>query len=53
LSVSLSEDAQGVQVTVSGSMGLLTEGPVRELGLPLSATARATREVFTPSMGRT
>jgi Flp pilus assembly protein TadG len=53
LSVSLSEDAQGVQVTVSGSMGLLTEGPVHELGLPLSATARATREMFTPSTGST
>ena len=52
-SVSLSEDAQGVQATVSGSMGLLTEGPVHELGLPLQATARATREVFVPSGGAT
>jgi len=49
LSVSPSQDAQGVQVTVSGSMGLLTAGPVRELGLPLQATGRATREIFRPS----
>jgi len=53
LSVSLNEDAQGVQATVGGSMGLLTEGPVHEMGLPLQATARATREIFVPSVGTT
>jgi Flp pilus assembly protein TadG len=51
LAVSLSEDAVTVQLTISGSMGLLTEGPVRALGLPLQATGRATREVFAPSRG--
>jgi len=30
-------------------MGLLTAGPVHQLGLPLEATARATRESFVPS----
>ena len=49
LSVSLSEDDHGVLVNVSGSMGLLTEGPVYQLGLPLQATGRATRELFSPS----
>ena len=53
LSVSLSEDAQGVQARVNGSIGLLTEGPVAQLGLPVNATARATREVFVPSGGGT
>jgi hypothetical protein len=53
LSVSLSEDAQGVHTTVSGSMGLLTEGPVEQLGLPLRATARATREDFVSDGGGT
>jgi hypothetical protein len=53
LNVSLSEDAQGVQASVSGSMGLLTEGPVHNLGLPLQASARATREVFSASGGGT
>jgi len=51
LNVRLSEDAQGVQATVSGSMGLLTEGPVQTFGLPIQASARATREVFVPSGG--
>jgi len=49
LAVSLGEDAQSVRVTVRGSMGLLTAGPVRQLGLPLVTTARATRESFVPS----
>jgi Flp pilus assembly protein TadG len=49
LAVSLGEDAQSVRVTVRGSMGLLTAGPVHQLGLPLETTARATRESFVPS----
>ncbi|MDQ6675371.1 MAG: pilus assembly protein [Chloroflexota bacterium] len=53
LNVRLSEDAQGVQAAVSGSMGLLTEGPVQAFGLPIQASARATREVFVPSGGGT
>jgi Flp pilus assembly protein TadG len=49
LNVSSSADAQSVHVTVSGSMGLLTAGPIHALALPLDATARATRETFMPS----
>jgi hypothetical protein len=44
LSVSPRQDAEDVQVTVSGSMGLLVAGPARTLGLPLQAVGRATRE---------
>jgi TadE-like protein len=53
LSVSPGEDADGVQVTVRGSLGLLVAGPVRALGLPLEAVGRATRESFVPTRSGT
>ncbi len=51
LTVSRREDGQGVQVAISGSMGLLVAGPVRALGLPLEAVGRATWESFVPTGG--